>query len=91
MTTHHPNHHEIANVRKANAADFMEFEIEEAIRRAIPDEHEWDRGSDEAVRIGDWRECVGTSVRREWKGMNFPTRVAIALDAETAARHEVRE
>jgi hypothetical protein len=91
MTMHHPNQHEIANVRKSNGADFKDFEIENAIKRAIPDEHQWDRGAKEGVRIHDWREHVGTAVRREWKGMNFPTRVAIALDAETAAGHEIWE
>jgi len=91
MTMYHPNQNEIANVRKAHASDFQKFEIDNAIERAIPDEHEWNRGSKEGPRIHDWREHVGTAVRREWKGMNFPSRVAIALDAETDAGHEVWE
>lgn len=88
MSMYHPNRHEIASVRKAHEAHAKSFEIDAAIERAIVDEHKWDRRDGDPVRVHDWREHVGDATRREWHGMNFSTRVAIALDAETRAGTE---
>lgn len=88
MSPHHPNAQEVSSVRRMHADRFKDFEIDAAVRRALEDDHQWEREKAGRVRTHDWREHVGEAVARHWGGMNFASRVAVALDAETRAAQE---
>lgn len=64
--------------------DFEKADLDLAIERAREDDHKWER----ATRMHDWRNHVGSATQRQWSGIPFAARVAIALDAEEAASAE---